>query len=84
MDKRQTFADSTELLSILSGFYEDKQNVALLVDIDGLTRMEGRITAINQNGDLNKTIIIVDDKDGTLLNEIVAVNGIFSSDYSEC
>jgi hypothetical protein len=80
MDKRQTFADSTELLSILSGFYEDKQNVALLVDIDGLTRMEGKISAISENGDLHKIIITVDDNDGTLLNEIIAVNGIFRSD----
>lgn len=57
MDQRQTFDDLHALLAIVSGVYEKKQKASLLIDADGLTRMEGEISALEQNVDTSKTFI---------------------------
>lgn len=84
MDTRQTFANVDELLSIVTLFLEDEQQVALLIDENGLTRLEGKIIGINRNDDINETTIIIDDREVIKLKNIIAVNGTFRSDYSEC
>ena len=84
MDKRQTFINSYELFSFVQQIFQQKQHAALLIDKEGLTRIEGTITCINQHDDVNKTKIVIDDSFPVLIKEIIGINGLFRSDYSEC
>lgn len=81
MDKRETFANIDSLKTILSNLYQQKQKASLLIDKDGLTRVEGIITHMQQNG--STATITVGDK-LIALEQIIAVNGIFRDDYTEC
>ena len=84
MDQRQTFDDKQELLSFVTSISNEKIKAFLLVDKEGLTRVEGMITSVMQAGDIPDTRIIIDNGDTILLKEIIAINGLFRSDYSEC
>jgi|SwirhisoilCB2_FD_contig_31_16502391_length_452_multi_7_in_0_out_0_1 hypothetical protein len=84
MDKRETFKDYQQLLSIFSNLQQQQQKAALLIDDEGLTRMEGAVTGIEQNADTGKSRIIIDNKTPVSLEQVIAVNGLFRDDYSEC
>jgi hypothetical protein len=84
MDQRDTFQNLSQLHSIVSGLFTEKQKASLLIDSNGLTRVEGEITFIEQQGDPAKTVITIDNVDQINLSQIIAVNGLFRSDYSEC
>jgi hypothetical protein len=84
MDQRATFESLSELLSIVSDLFVQKQHASFLVDINGLTRMEGKVSFINQQKDVSKTTITIDDISEVRIDQIIAVNGLFRSDYSEC
>jgi hypothetical protein len=84
MDQRATFESLSQLLSIVSDLFVQKQNASFLVDINGLTRMEGKISFIKREKDVSKTTITIDNRSEITINQIVAVNGLFHSDYSEC
>lgn len=83
MDQRETFSNEAELLSVISRFFEQKLLVSLLIDQQGLSRIEGYIGAIEISDDIRKTTITVSDNKISL-EEIIAANGLFRSDYSEC
>ncbi len=83
MDQRQTFNNNNELLSFVTSLSIEKLKVSLLIDNEGLTRVEGIITSIKQSGDIENTSIIIDNSDTILLKEIIGINGLFRSDYSE-
>lgn len=83
MDQRETFSNEAELLSVISRFFEQKLLVSLLIDQQGLSRIEGYISAIEISDDIRKTTITVSDNKISL-EEIIAANGLFRSDYSEC
>jgi hypothetical protein len=55
-----------------------------LIDNEGLTRAEGIITSINEEDDIENTGIVLNDRDTVTLKEIIGINGLFRSDYSEC
>ena len=84
MDQRETFNNPEQLLTIVSTIYQQKLPSAFLIDNSGLERMEGIITAIEEGQNINKTKIIVAGKHEILLEQIIGINGIFRSDYSEC
>lgn len=84
MDTRQTFETLNELASIIFQFHERKEKISLLLDRDGLTRMQGIISSIDHDDDVSRTTVKLDDGNVILLKEVIAVNGIFRSDYSEC
>jgi hypothetical protein len=84
MDQRQTFDNSKELLSLVKSISDQKLKASLLIDKIGLTRVEGFITSINASVDIANTTIIIDGSDTILLKEIIGINGVFRSDYSEC
>lgn len=84
MDQRETFNNPEQLLTIVSSIFQQKLPSAFLIDKAGLERMEGIITAIEEGDNINKTKIIVASKNEILLEQIIGVNGIFRSDYSEC
>jgi hypothetical protein len=84
MDQRQTFEDSDQLFSFITEVFQKQQPASLLIDKDGLERVEGVITAIDPHIDVDKTRIIINDIVPVLLKEIIGINGLFRSDYSEC
>jgi hypothetical protein len=84
MDQRQTFKDSDQLFSFISQIFQLQQHASLLIDKDGLERVEGVITSIDPHIDVNETTIMIDDITPVLIKEIIGVNGLFRSDYSEC
>lgn len=81
MDQRQTFSDISELKNILIKLIEDKKNADFLIEKNGLTRLSGVINELKEGGD---NLIVVNGNNEIKLNDIIAINGIFQSDYSEC
>jgi len=84
MDQRQTFSNVQQLLAVVAQIFEQQQTASLLIDKEGLTRIEGNITSIDHNDCINETVITIDDSTPVLLKEIIGVNGLFRPDYSEC
>ena len=84
MDSRNTVVTSEVFLHILTGHQENHQEVSLLVDKDGLTRLHGFIVCIHADNKFLKTKIELENGHSFLLKELVAVNGMFRSDYAEC
>jgi hypothetical protein len=84
MDQRQTFMNAHQLFSFVQQIFQQKQHAALLIDKEGLTRAEGMITSINLHDNIDETSIMIDDNVLVLIKEIIGINGLFRSDYSEC
>ncbi len=84
MDKRETFKDLQQLRQLLEDIYRQQKNASFLIDRQGLTRMEGMVLAIEKQETIYDTSVLLNNNERILLSEIVAVNGIFQSDYSEC
>ena len=84
MDQRVTFANSDELFSFVSELFQQGKHASMLIDREGLTRAEGKITAITPNTNVDETLVTVNDIDSFAIKEIMAVNGTFRSEYSEC
>ena len=72
------------LKTILLQLQQQNAVASLLVDEDGLTRREGVITNVEESNDLAATRITLDQTTNITLMQIIAVNGLFRSDYSEC
>jgi hypothetical protein len=84
MDQRQVFNNSQEFLVFLEGLHSRKEKASLLVDDGGLSRWEGLITAIEVKENKELSILTFNNDQQAALQQILAVNGIFRSDYSEC
>ena len=84
MDQRQTFNDNNELLSLVTSICNEKIEAFLLIDREGLMRVEGVITSIDKHDDIENIRITISGRDRVLLKEIIGINGLFRSDYSEC
>ena len=84
MDIRQTFSSEHELMEMLADLKAKQRDVALLVDRDGLARAAGKITALATDNLTNSVTVSLNNDNTYEPTEIIAVNGIFRSDYSEC
>ena len=87
MDQRITFGTLDELKNILSDLQRTQARASLLIDRDGLTRVEGMIMSLQEsNPSLGQTTFRLEGPDSAPihLQEVIAVNGIFRSDFSEC
>jgi hypothetical protein len=82
MDKRDTLVVHATFLEILQSIQSEHQKASLLVDNNGIGREEGKITQISRSG--NDTLVHLDNGKVIDLKTIIAVNGTFLSDYSEC
>ena len=82
MDSRETVKKKEEFLQILQIAHQAGNNVNLLMDDEGISRAGGIITKLNTEAaepfiELNNGLTVP-------LQSIVAVNGIFLPEYSEC
>ena len=82
MDSRITLQVDASFLEILETCWQQEKRVHLLIDEDGLIRMEGLIDRI----DKEPAGIFIELRDGKRVDmrTIVAVNGIFRPEYGEC
>jgi hypothetical protein len=71
------------LRNILNAFFANGAGVALLVDKEGLSRASGKLAAMVEDTPEGAAITL-EDGSCLLLKNIVGVNGIFHSHYSEC
>lgn len=82
MDKRETLVVTETFQKMLLDLYTEKTKVSLLYDDHGLTRAEDYISEYKEDG--NNSYIILASGQKILVNTIIAVNGTFLSQYSEC
>lgn len=82
MDSRLTLRTSDTFLRLLETSFHSGQKVYLLIDEDGITRIEGMIKSIS--GAVADPYIVLQDEKTVLLKNIIAVNGIFLPEYGEC
>lgn len=82
MDQRTTFQSFPELLELLTRLQGVK--ASFIFDYEGLTRLDGTITELRPAEDLKRTELVLDGGPSFRLGQVIAVNGIFRWDYTEC
>ncbi|HRG51742.1 MAG TPA: hypothetical protein PLL00_02825 [Bacteroidia bacterium] len=82
MDNRTTLKTGQTFLDLLLQLQKVNTKAAMLLDCNGLVRAEGIISEVV----MNDSVPYLKLQSGLKINlsTIVAVNGIFLSDYSEC
>ena len=82
MDIRGTLSANENFIEQLRKCYDNKEKVSIIVDDGGLVRTEGFI----KENHFTSHPPYFELQDGTKINvhSIVALNGTFLSDYSEC
>jgi hypothetical protein len=82
MDLRNTLAQHETFIVILNECYSKNTKVALIVDNNGLEKMEGKIITIESNA--SEPYFKLDNGSIIIEKSLIAVNGIFLPSYSEC
>ncbi|MCU7549145.1 hypothetical protein OCK74_08465 [Chitinophagaceae bacterium LB-8] len=82
MDSRKTLVVTETFRQILLELHEAKEKASLLYDDDGLTRADDFIQEYKADGD--NSYILLENGQKILINRVIAVNGTFLSQYSEC
>jgi hypothetical protein len=82
MDIRKTLIVSETFRKILLDLFNAKSKAALLYDDHGMTRAEDFIKEFREDGE--ESYIILENGQKIFINNIIAVNGTFLSQYSEC
>ena len=82
MDCRITLGNGENFLNALITANANNEIVNLIIDAEGLERIEGRVKSIINAG--GRVIAIMEDGRKILQEQIVALNGIFHPDYGEC
>ena len=81
-DIRETLPAKSSFHDIILSLYQKEDLANILYDDNGLTRANGYIKYLNQQNEF--PYMMLDNEVQVDINSIVAVNGIFASDYSEC
>lgn len=82
MDKRGTLSANENFKQKLKNCFDNNEKVSMIVDDGGLIRAEGIIKSIHFDVDSPFIELHADTKIN--VHTIVAINGTFLSDYSEC
>lgn len=82
MDRRKTLVVTETFRQMLLELYQSKTKASLLYDDEGLSRAEDFISDIKDDG--TDSFIILGNGQKITVNSIIAVNGTFLSQYSEC
>ena len=82
MDKRGTLSANESFTELLKRCYEGKEKVSMILDDGGLQRKEGTLKSIYL--DAQPSYFELEDGSKVYLHSVVAINGTFLSDYSEC
>ncbi len=82
MDTRKTLNKDETFLELLQVLYHAREKVSMIIDENGMTRAEGFIKEINAAGE--PPFVLLGNGKTISLKSIIAVNGTFLPDYSEC
>jgi len=82
MDTRATIPPGASFYPVIMELYEKKQIAAILYDDNGVTRANGLIESIFERD--GKRWFRLEDQTEIRIDKLYAVNGMSSSDYSEC
>ena len=81
-DVRETLSAAENFYNLILSVYEKKEPANILYDDNGITRASGNIIELSEE---NKSkYLTLDNGTRIHINSIVAVNGTFAPDYSEC
>ena len=81
-DIRETLPAKGNFYEIILSLYEKKEPANIMYDDNGLTRTNGYIKKLSERTEC--PCLELDNGLQININSIIAVNGIFASDYSEC
>lgn len=81
-DTRTTIPRGSSFYAIVKELFDSKQKAGILYEDNGVTRANGYITALFEKE--GKPWMKLNDDLEIPIDKLYAVNGIFSSDYSEC
>lgn len=81
-DTRQTISPNESFYTIVKELFESKQKAGILYEDNGVTRANGYITMLFEKE--GKPWMRLNDDLEIAIDKLYAVNGTFSSDYSEC
>ena len=81
-DTRETLPANGSFYELVMTLFQQKQKAALLYEDGGVTRGNGFITAVYEKE--GKHWLTLNEEIHISLDRIHAINGLFSSDYSEC
>ena len=82
MDSRKTLVVTETFKQMLLDLYHAKTRAALLFDDNGLTRAEDFVAEFREDG--KDSYIKLENGLEIPVKTIIAVNGTFLSEYSEC
>jgi hypothetical protein len=83
MDSRKTINTAQSFLELINEYYANQERVSLLIDQEGLTRLEGLITSVQMKDNSEDAVIQIDKGTSFSLADLIAVNGNFRSDFTE-
>ncbi|MBS1949348.1 MAG: hypothetical protein JST47_16435 [Bacteroidetes bacterium] len=82
MDQRQTLKINERIIDLLRPIMQNNEIARMLYDDSGIVRAEGRLATIDEHD--VKPYIILSTGQKIFIDSIIAVNGIFKNDYTEC
>ena len=82
MDSRKTLSKDQSFVNHLREAFENGEQVNLLVDNEGIYRVSGQIQSTA--GENSSYVIKMEDGVSIHVSNIIAINGLFRDDYSEC
>lgn len=82
MDKRATIPAGSNFYADVLELFQNKQKAGILYEDNGVTRANGFITAMFEKD--GRQWFRLDENLEIPVDRLYAINGKFSSDYSEC
>lgn len=82
MDLRETLPPKGSFYKLVVELHQTQQKASLLYEDSGVTRAGGMITKVYSKD--NRQFLQLDSGLEIPIDQIYALNGLFSADYSEC
>jgi len=82
MDARKTIPTGGSFYPLVMELFQHREKAAILYDDNGVTRADGFIESIFERDGLQW--LKLEDQTEIRVDKLLAVNGTFSADYSEC
>ncbi|MBW8684814.1 hypothetical protein [Chitinophaga rhizophila] len=82
MDKRETIPAGGSFYPYVMELFESKTKVGILYEDSGVTRANGFIESVFERDGLQW--LKMEDQTEIRIDKLYAINGKFSSEYSEC
>ena len=81
-DVRETLSVKGDFYDVIYSLFEKNETASILYDNQGITRANGKIKEVSDRNDA--PFFLLENGLKIDVHSIIAVNGIFASDYSEC